>query len=99
MGTGATKAYQIAVVGGNASVKISSILFGALTGKIKATTATQLLFSKATTAASTASKGLLAALGPVGIALAVVSAAAFVLTKTINKTQLKPRLLQKDKKK
>lgn len=98
MGTGATKAYQIAVVGGNASVKISSILFGALTGKIKATTATQLLFSKATTAASTASKGLLAALGPVGIALAVVSAAAFVLTKNYKQNTAETKALAEGQK-
>ncbi|MFP7216938.1 tape measure protein [Lactococcus garvieae] len=87
MGTGATKAYQIAVVGGNASVKISSILFGALTGKIKATTA-----------ASTASKGLLAALGPVGIALAVVSAAAFVLTKNYKQNTAETKALAEGQK-
>lgn len=98
MGTGATKAYQIAVVGGNASVKVSSILFGALTGKIKATTATQLLFSKATTVASTATKGLLASLGPVGIALAVVSAAAFLLTKNYKKNTAETKALAEGQK-
>lgn len=80
-GMSATKAYQAVIVGGNVPLKVSTILYGVLTGKIKLNTAAQMLGAKATNAASAASKGLYAALGPVGIGLAAVSAAAVVLTK------------------
>jgi tape measure domain-containing protein len=78
-GMTATEAYQAVVVGGNAAIKVSTILFGALTGEISLTSAAQLLFAKATTVAKAASKGLYAALGPVGIVMGVVAAAGAAL--------------------
>ena len=81
MGAQSTVAFGAAQAATNGSIKVSTILYGALTGKIKLNTAAQMLSAKATTAASAASKGLYAALGPVGIGLAAVSAAAVLLTK------------------
>lgn len=81
MGAQSTVAFGAAQAATNGPIKVSTILYGALTGKIKFNTAAQMLSAKATTAASAASKGLYAALGPVGIGLAAVSAAAVILTK------------------
>lgn len=81
MGAQSTVAFGAAQAATNGPIKVSTILYGALTRKIKLNTAAQMLSAKATTAASAASKGLYAALGPVGIGLAAVSAAAVLLTK------------------
>lgn len=81
MGAQSTVAFGAAQAATNGPIKVSTILYGALTGKIKLNTAAQMLSAKATTAASAASKGLYAALGPVGIGLVAVSAAAVILTK------------------
>lgn len=90
-GMSATKAYQAVIVGGNVPLKVSTILYGTLTGKVKLNTAAQMLGAKATAAASTASKGLYAALGPVGIGLAAASAAAFLLVKAYKKSTAETR--------
>ena len=81
MGAQSTVAFGAAQAATNGPIKVSTILYGLLTRKIQFNTAAQMLSAKATTAASAASKGLYAALGPVGIGLAAVSAAAVLLTK------------------
>lgn len=78
-GMASTKAYQAATVGGNLAIKTSTVLFGALTGKISLATGAQMLATKATIGFKAAASGLYAALGPVGIAMGIVAAAGAAL--------------------
>ena len=72
-GVAPTVALAAAQSGATGVMKISTILYGALTKQIQAKTAVEMIATKVTTGFKTASKGLYATLGPVGIAMGVIA--------------------------
>lgn len=94
-GVAPTVALAAAQSGSSGVMKTSAILYGALTKQITAKTAVEMLSVKATVALKGATSGLLAALGPVGIAMGVVAAAGAALMWIYNKNTKESKELKK----
>ncbi|MDG4966256.1 tape measure protein [Lactococcus lactis] len=84
-GVSSTVAFSAAQKGSGSVIKVTTILYGALTRQVTATTAAQMLSAKATTTLKTASAGLYAALGPVGIAMGAIAAVGATVAWAYNK--------------
>ncbi|MBO0438972.1 tape measure protein [Candidatus Enterococcus ikei] len=94
-GMASMKAYQAATAGGSIAIKTTTVLLGALTGKISLSTGAQMLATKATIGFKAAASGLYAALGPLGIAMGAIAAVSATVIWMTNKNTKASKELKK----